>query len=132
MLFDSDEMFLNISGINDFNSKTGFLRGNMFNSEYVPYKNYNYITLEAHNDMEKTLFNVMQYSFAINDLNLYLDLHPDDLEVFNNYKVLLGKLKKAKEEYTSKFGSLESSDVSNYFNWLDDWPWENIGGSMYV
>ena len=55
---------------NVLDAKEGFLRGNMFKDEYLPYKNMTYINIRPKSDREAKLFNVMQYSFAINDLNL--------------------------------------------------------------
>ena len=66
----------------------GFLRGNMFADLYKPYKNYTYKKINPKNRKEELLLEIMELSFAINDLNLYLDLHPDDtrlLEKFNAY-----------------------------------------------
>ena len=56
----------------------GFLRGNLMKGEYKPYKNYTYLKLKPENAEEELLFKLMTYSFAINDLNLYLDLYPND------------------------------------------------------
>ena len=139
MLFDNDfdMTFLNISGINKsdmlLNSKEGFLKGNMFKNEYIPYKNYSYISIEPKTEKEAALLNVIQYSFAINDLSLYLDLHPDDTEMFKVFKEFVESEKKARDEYTRIYGSLELENIrEERYDWLDNWPWENTGGSMYV
>ena len=139
MLFDNDfdMTFLNISGINKsdmlLNSKEGFLKGNMFKNEYIPYKNNSYISIEPKTEKEAALLNVIQYSFAINDLSLYLDLHPDDTEMFKVFKEFVESEKKARDEYTRIYGSLELENIrEERYDWLDNWPWENTGGSMYV
>lgn len=143
MLFEDngniDMTFLNLVGITDGNkndvlsAKEGFLRGNMFKNEYVPYKNLTYINLVPKNEKEARLFNVMQYSFAVNDLNLYLDLHPDDLEMFELFKMMLKEEKKAKEEYVKNYNPLNLDEVKgSRYDWLSSWPWESMGGSMYV
>ena len=56
----------------------GLAKGNLFKNEYLPYKNYQYPQLNANNQKEELILNLSAYSFAITDLNLYLDLHPDD------------------------------------------------------
>ena len=71
----------------------GFLRGNMFKDEYVPYKNLTYFKLNPSSEKEKILYKVMALSFAINDLNLYLDLHPDKKDVLIYLKNILKKRK---------------------------------------
>ena len=156
MLFDNNDMgmdytFLNLAGLTDdinvvnnmnnydnnlnlYSSKEGFLRGNMFKDEYKPYKNLTYINIRPNNDREAKMYTVMQYSFAINDLNLYLDTHPEDKEALNILKNLIKEEEKAKNEYITKYGPLNVCDTSgNEFNWVDSpWSWENLGGSMYV
>lgn len=147
MFFDSDNMnldysLLNLSGLTNnmlnnnsiLSAKEGFLRGNMFKDEYMPYKNLTYINIKPKNEREAKLFNVMQYAFAITDLNLYLDLHPDDKNALNLLNSFIKEENKAKEEFISKYGPLLITEVSNKdFNWVDGpWSWENLGGHMYV
>ena len=76
----------------------------------------------------------MALSFAINDLNLYLDLHPDNKEVLDLFKKFVREEKELSSEYVKKYGPLEVTEImGNKFNWIDSpWPWENRGGSMYV
>ncbi len=115
-------------------AKEGFLRGNMFKNEYVPYKNLTYINIRPKSDREAKLFNVMQYSFAINDLNLYLDLHPDDKEVMNLFEQLVKEEKEAKKEYMESYGPLTVNKTKgDKFTWIDSpWPWDDLGGNLYV
>ena len=146
MFFDSDNMnldysLLNLSGLNNMlsnnsilSAKEGFLRGNMFKDEYMPYKNLTYINIKPKNEREAKLFNVMQYAFAITDLNLYMDLHPEDKNALKLLNSFIKEENKAKEEYISKYGPLLITEVSNKdFNWVDGpWSWENLGGHIYV
>lgn len=112
----------------------GFLRGNMFKDEYVPYKNLTYFKLSSTSEKEKMLFHIMALSFAINDLNLYLDLHPDKKEIFSLFKKYVNEKEKLCKEYENTYGPLEITGTTGQkFNWIDSpWPWENKGGSMYV
>lgn len=112
----------------------GFLKGNMFRDEYVPYKNLTYIKLYPQTEKEKMLYKIMALSFAINDLNLYLDLHPDKKEVFDLFKKYVKEKEVLCNEYERVYGPLEiTGTTGNKYNWLDSpWPWENKGGSMYV
>lgn len=111
----------------------GFLRGNMFKDEYDPYKNYTYLKLEAKSAKEKLLYNIMALSFAINDLNLYLDLNPNDNQAFILLKKYIGEKNHFTNEYVEKYGPLviDESTGSKY-EWLSGWPWEIQGGDMYV
>ena len=140
MLFDNNDMdFFNLMNVdtsddlNLYNPKDGFLRGNMFADEYKPYKELTYVNIRPKSDRESKLWDVMMYSFAINDLNLYLDLHPEDKEANKIMKEMIEKEKMAKEEYTRIYGPLCVDEVSgNSFDWINSpWPWEKDGG-MYV
>ncbi len=144
MLFETNGMDENISlFISDIfgrenkdilSPKEGFLRGNMFASEYKPYKNLTYLPLKAKSEREEMLYEIMALDFAINDLNLYLDLHPDNKEVFAMFKGYVEEHKKQVKEYSKIYGPLTlNKTVGSKFNWIDSpWPWDNLGGSMYV
>ena len=54
--------------------KNGFLRGNMFNNLYDPYKNYKYRELKPSNKREELLYNILMHNFVLVDLQLYLEL----------------------------------------------------------
>lgn len=73
MLFDGNDFnvisFMEIPG-SDFNRKIttvkeGFMRGNMFNNEYIPYKNYKVKELVATNDKEEQLLELWHYPLLL-------------------------------------------------------------------
>lgn len=115
-------------------AKEGFIRGNIFKDEYKPYKNLTYINIEPKNDREAKLYNVMSYTQAINDMNLYLDIHSEDTNALNYLKELIKEEEKAKMEYENSYGSLNVCDTKgDKFEWIDSpWPWEGLGGNIYV
>ncbi len=140
MLFDDynfNVSFLEIPG-SDFNkerqailsSKEGFLRGNMFANEYEPYKNLTYFKLTPKNEKEQLMFKVMELAFAITDLNLWLDLHPDDTTAFRQFKEYVELYEKTCKEYSKKYEPLTLLEVKeNNYNWLmSPWPWEKEEG----
>ena len=113
----------------------GFLRGNMYKNEYKPYKNMTYKKIIPKNKREEMLLDIMELSFAINDLNLYLDLHPENEELLRKFKELVEMSCKKEIEFVNEFGPLEliDSDSTKEFKWIDDpWPWQNEGGAKYV
>ena len=72
---------------------------------------------------------IHEYDFALHELNLYLDLNPNDvtmLKLFNDYRERYIQLTK---EYESKYGPLTiKSDSLNQtpFMWeKSPWPWED-------
>ena len=127
-LFKYDDFLIPGSSINDidilYDPKTGFLKGNMFKSLYKPYKNYNFKKLNPSNKREELLFKIMMYSFALNDLNLYLDIHQDDKDIFNIFKSYSEKLNMLTKEYVDKYNALTVCDITNDYNYPNDFPWE--------
>lgn len=106
----------------------GFIKGNLFENLYDPYKNYKPQQLSAGNEREALLYQIMQYKFALTELNLYLDTNPDDrrvIEIYNNY---LSMEKQMCDQYEKMYGPLTVD--SNYLNnkswiWINNpWPWE--------
>lgn len=133
MLFDNNELFFTNfieSGILE-KDEEGFLKGNMFKNEYVPYKKMTYIKPKLNSQQEMDLFMIMQYCFMINDYNLYLDLNPDNKEVFNAYKKANEKLKSLMDNYEKKYNDplcISSSDFPK-FEWVKSpWPWDREDG----
>ncbi len=112
----------------------GFMRGNLEKGTFIPYNQYTYFKLKPENERERMLLKLMAYSFAINDLNLYLDLNPNDMAVFDKFKKYAKELNDLEIEYIKKFGPIVvcETDGAN-FDWIKNpWPWDNLGGSMYV
>ncbi len=115
-------------------SNEGFLRGNMFCKEYEPYKNMKYKNLKPTTEREALLYKIMEMEFAVNDLNLYLDLHPEDMMIYEKFKMYVKECMHLKEEYARIYGPLTLDEVNkNTYEWLKNpWPWDKTGGSMYV
>ena len=144
MLFEDNDFDINMAffipdvdfsrTLNVVSPMEGFLRGNMYKDEYEPYKNLTYFKLSPSNDKERLLYQVMAYSFAINDLNLYLDLHPDNKGMLDLFKKYVKEEKELCNEYVNKYGPLEVNEVKGQkFDWINSpWPWETRVGSMYV
>ena len=142
MLFDGEigfipfDMYLdNNSKEKLYSSKEGFLKGNMFKDEYIPYKDYKYGELSPSNEKEELLYEIMSLAFAMNDLNLFLDLNPFDDEKLKDYQEILKRHEELVKKYTNKYGPLEINEVDNtkMFNWIDNpWPWQSEGGVKHV
>ena len=111
-----------------YDDQDGFMYGNMFKNEYDSYKNYKPVQLESNTELGKLLLKIYQYDFALNDLSLYLDLHPDDNDVYRMFKKYTEELRKYVDVYEKKYGPMELDD-SDYNNYLwDEGPWPFIGG----
>ncbi|MBR0423449.1 MAG: spore coat protein CotJB [Clostridia bacterium] len=81
-------------------------------------------------EREMLINRIAALDFAIVELNLYMDTHPDDTEVnmkLNDYKE---KSMELKNEYQEKFAPLSSKSIEdNRWGWIaDPWPWNNDDG----
>lgn len=120
--------FKNTDNLSLFSYEDGFMYGNMFRNEYDPYKNYKVTRLDSNTDKGNLLLKIYQYDFALNDLSLYLDLHPEDMDVYEIFKRYTEEENKYVDMYVKKYGPMEL-DVSPYSNYMwEEGPWPFIGG----
>ena len=103
----------------------GFVRGNMFSDLYNGYKLNKPLDITPLNEQADMLTYIDSLCFALIDLNLYLDLYPNDskiIELFNSYRMEKDEITK---EYESKYGPLTlNSDSLNKAPWAwDNMPW---------
>ena len=109
-------------------SEKGFMRGNMFDDLYDQYKNYIPVEIVSNNNRQALLEKVMQYNFAITDLNLYLDTHPDDACAVNMYNSFTKQLNEAIRNYECKYGPLTNFGYGKSgcpWQWVEQpWPWD--------
>lgn len=79
-------------------------------------------------EREILLKKISTYQFAILDLQMFLNTHPNDkktLEIVSEYKKALAPLV---EDYEKKYGMLtkRQSAEGNWHRWIKNpWPWEN-------
>ena len=118
----------NMTGSFLFTPEVAYNNGNLFSNLYSQCKNYRPAQLSANTEKEKLLLDIGRLSFAAHDLNLYLDLNPNDesmLALFNDYRKQADSMI---SEYESKFGPLNISSNSletGPFKWINSpWPWE--------
>ena len=106
--------------------KQGLNLGNLFASEYDRYKDYRPRELRANNAKEEALLEIRELSFAVNDLNLKLDIEPDNMEYFNLFKEYTSALDEKVREYSNKYETLElCQDLKDKYTWYQSpWPWE--------
>lgn len=133
--FNSNVNFNNNIGFNNmqnnlnlYESLEGYARGNMFKNLYTPYKNYRPQRVKINSEQEELLAGIGEYSFAAHEMNLYLDVNPNNqnaLNLFNKYRNQANELM---QKYERKYGPLTiSGDGLNKlpFAWeATSWPWE--------
>lgn len=72
----------------------------------------------------KLLKEISMVDFAIVELNLYLDTHPDDVDAVAYIKQYITILNHLKEEYAAQYGPLTVCDAT--FNDCDTWKWARM------
>ena len=104
--------------------KEAFDRGNLFDNYFWPYK---YVAnVKVNNERDELLLKIQIYCFVSHELNLYLDIYPNDTSIiglYNQYKEEANKLEKI---YENKYGPLEVKENTELnWQWIDSpWPWE--------
>lgn len=77
---------------------------------------------------ESLLKEIQKVEFAVIELNLFLDTHPDNEKALNDYNKYTVDLSKLKKEYRMKHGPFANfghgtSDLP--WQWIESpWPWE--------
>ena len=77
-------------------------------------------------DARREMINqIRAYDFAINELALYLDTHPDDQRALCLHKKYCKEVKELKDKYQKVYGPLTINYPCNKWRWLEEpWPWE--------
>lgn len=74
---------------------------------------------------------INQVSFAVNDMTLYLDTHPDDDDAMAYFCENIALRKELLKEYAARFGPLtldsDSENCRQCWDWvMQPWPWEGV------
>ncbi len=75
----------------------------------------------------KLLYEVQKASFAVKELNLYLDTHPGCTDGLAKFDAAKKKLAEAVAAYEASCGPLTPTGVNTSAGWTwtnDPWPWE--------
>ncbi len=128
--YDDMSMINGYTSYNDmdlFNPYEAYLKGNAFKNEYIPYKNYSVAKLKINNEKDEMLVNIGQYGFMMHDMNLLLDVNPNNQEALDKFNEYRNKTNELIKKYERKYGPLcvKSDNDSKSFNWVNNWPWVN-------
>ena len=78
-------------------------------------------------DRDSELKKITQLDFALVDLGLYLNTHPEDNYALNLYNDIAKKADMCRMNYEKNFGplcSFRSCTNKNSWNWINNpWPW---------
>ena len=112
--------------INYFLAIDGFSNGNMDSTLYDQFENY-VPRKQNQNDIRVAL---LAYNFALIDLQLYLDVNPNDVvtkELFDKYLIAFND---TLQKYEAMYGALTIGSTSNLgsgYSWQKSWPFEGGG-----
>lgn len=78
---------------------------------------------------EQLLQHISEVSFAVNDIHLFLDTHPNCQEAMDYYREKVMERRKCMKEYAENFGPLTVDDAfrssENCWKWVTEpFPWE--------
>jgi len=77
---------------------------------------------------DKLLNEIMKVDFALLDLRLYLNTHPNCTQALSHFHNLTKESKQLKSDFAAKFGPIcgNCNTDEDRFNWIDTpWPWQN-------
>lgn len=78
-------------------------------------------------ERERMLRRIATIDFAIVELHLYMDTHPDAVGISNKLSEYEEKSRELREKYEQKYGPLVPSNIDgNQWGWISNpWPWDN-------
>lgn len=77
------------------------------------------------NKREEMIEKIKCLNFAVIELGLYLDTHPDDQRALCLHREYTKNLKNLKDMYQKVYGPLSIYFPCNKWRWLEEpWPWE--------
>ena len=77
------------------------------------------------NTRSEMMQKIKSYNFAIIELALYLDTHPDDEKALCLHNKYCKECKELKDKYQKVYGPLTINFPCNKWRWLEEpWPWE--------
>ncbi len=107
----------------------GLIRGNLFKNLYEPYNSKEPYEIKPINEQARLLTHIDALGFAMIDLNLYLDVFPNDSEKIKLYNQYKNEKEELLKKYERMYGPITTlSDSLNTTPWAWDnmpWPWDN-------
>lgn len=79
------------------------------------------------NDRQKLMKQIASLDFAIIELHIFLNTHPDDVVATQKMDEYIEESNKLRAEYEEKYGPIQATDInSNQWAWISNpWPWDN-------
>lgn len=103
-----------------------FNRGNLFDNYFWPYKYVSNVKVE--NERQSLMLELQKYAFSAHELNLYLDVYPNDMQAIGLYNQYTEMANNLTNEYETKYGPISVNITDKYpWQWINSpWPWEKL------
>ena len=77
---------------------------------------------------EKLMRKIAMYDFALLELHIFLDTHPNDVNAANKLEEYSRKSQSLRKDYEEKYGPISTqSENGNRWDWISNpWPWDNV------
>lgn len=76
-------------------------------------------------EREQMLMQIRELNFAVIELGLYLNTHPEDQKALCLHRKYAKELKELMDKYQKVYGPLSIYYPCNKWRWLEEpWPWE--------
>ena len=80
---------------------------------------------ENETNRRKMAMQIRAYQFAITDISLYLNTHPEDENALCLHREYCKMFKELRDKYQKIYGPLTIECPCNKWRWLEEpWPWE--------
>lgn len=97
-------------------------RGCNYNNSVVVLENNNNCSTQTREEMANK---IKSLEFAIVELGLFLDTHPNDSKALCLHRRYANEVKIIKDQYQKMYGPLTINFPCNKWRWLEEpWPWE--------
>ena len=80
---------------------------------------------ENETNRRKMAMQIRAYQFAITDISLYLNTHPEDEKALCLHREYCKMFKELRDKYQKIYGPLTIECPCNKWRWIEEpWPWE--------
>lgn len=80
------------------------------------------------NSREELMRKIAEKDFALIDIHLYLDTHPNDVEMSKKQAEIKKESEMLRKEYEDRYGPISmTSEGANRWAWITNpWPWDTV------
>lgn len=107
-----------------YQAAKALVRGTLYPGLDLPFLNM----VNQSEQSQTALHQLQAMNFAVSELGLYLDTHPDDQEATDLFNQYVERYAGALAQYEQQFGSTTQfgAALTGKYEWLHDpWPWDH-------